>query len=287
MRGLSQRFAGIFSSDAIIVSKVGPKDPYEHDRFWDLIEHRWLWAVPLVMFCVAGVVALPYDIEVSKWFLQENAPHWILELADAAEPFGDGTCVIIFCIAMYLVDRARRRDLLLVIVASQGAGMVTNVIKIAVNRVRPASFTFDAPVSETFGPWFDFDNLSSSYQSFPSGHTTTAVGLAMALALIYPRAKILYFMLAVFVGVHRVSVGAHYMSDVFGGAFVGYTVGLICCRVHLWKWRLIGVVPPRPDENTGEASRSHAQRTQSLVNRPSDDGSALGAPDESSESVAK
>jgi len=287
MLGLRQRFGRLFSGDAILASEAGPKDPYDRDRFYDLVGSRWVWIVPLVAFCVATCVAFPFDLEVSKWFLQDNAPDMLHEIVDAAEPFGDGTCVFVFCILIFLLDQARRRDLLMVIIASQGAGMVTNLIKINIARVRPAEFTFDAPVGETFQGWLTLTNFSSETQSFPSGHTTTAFGLAMALSLLYPRARWLFFSLAVLVGLHRVSVGAHYMSDVFAGAAVGYTVGLICCRIHLWKWRQIGAVPPKAVDPEVDVPRAHFERSKGRTNQPSDDESEQVVRDESSESVAK
>ncbi len=274
----------IISGDAVIASQVGPKDPYQRDPFWVLLEHRWLWICPFLAFSLAMVAAFPFDLGVSKWFLEGNAPGFIHKLTSAAEPFGNGLGVTFICIAMFLLDKARRRDLVLVVTTSLGAGMVANLIKVCVVRVRPLSYSFDGPVLETFGPWLESNTFTSAYQSFPSGHTTTAVGLALGLGLVYPRARSLLFTLAVLVGLHRVCVGAHYLSDVFAGAALGYLVAIGCCRIHLWKWRMIGAVSPATEEATTSVPPAHLDR--SVTNRLQVDGSVRGDLGESSESAA-
>lgn len=225
------------------------------------------------------------DIELSKWFLAEQAPRFVHKLSSVAEPFGNGIGVIFICVAMFQLDKARRRDLVPVLLASLGAGMLANLIKITVVRVRPVAYTFDGSVWDTFWPWLDSPTFSSAYQSFPSGHTTTAVGLALTLGFIYPRVRGLFYTLAFLVGVHRVCVGAHYLSDVFAGATVGYLVGILCCRVHLWKWRNTGAVAPRSKEPITSVPKAHLDRAVG-ASRLQFDGSARGDQGGSSGSAA-
>jgi membrane-associated phospholipid phosphatase len=57
--------------------------------------------------------------------------------------------------------------------------------------------------------------------SFPSGHTALAFASATCLAATFPRWAMLFFLVAVAVGVERVLENAHYVSDVVAGAGVG------------------------------------------------------------------
>lgn len=66
---------------------------------------------------------------------------------------------------------------------------------------------------------------SRDYQSFPSGHTSTAFASATALTYAYGwKAAAIAYPLAAFVGASRLSDDAHWASDVVGGAFLGTLV---------------------------------------------------------------
>jgi membrane-associated phospholipid phosphatase len=57
--------------------------------------------------------------------------------------------------------------------------------------------------------------------SFPSGHTASAVAFAAGVALEQPAAGAILAPVAFAVGYSRLHVGAHWFSDVLGGAIIG------------------------------------------------------------------
>src|ERR1700712_633131 len=67
--------------------------------------------------------------------------------------------------------------------------------------------------------------------SFPSGHTASAVAFATGVALEQPLAGALLAPVAVAVGYSRLHVGAHWFSDILGGAVIG--VGAAALTVAL------------------------------------------------------
>ena len=70
---------------------------------------------------------------------------------------------------------------------------------------------------------------STHYQSFPSGHTSTAFASATALTYAYGwKAALVAYPLAAFVAAARVSDDAHWASDVVGGAFLGTLIARAC-----------------------------------------------------------
>lgn len=94
-------------------------------------------------------------------------------------------------------------------------GLLTNLLKRLVGRGRPTEF-------EASGA-FSFQNLLNdwTFQSFPSGHSATAVGLAFTIGFLWPRAFVPLLIVGVTVAISRVPVGMHYPTDVFAGCVVG------------------------------------------------------------------
>jgi len=68
-------------------------------------------------------------------------------------------------------------------------------------------------------------------KSFPSGHTLTAFAVATALYFSCDKNKrkpmLLLFVVAAFVGLSRSAVGAHWITDIFGGAGFGIWCGIL------------------------------------------------------------
>jgi undecaprenyl-diphosphatase len=111
------------------------------------------------------------------------------------------------------------------------SGILINLIKPLVGRLRP-KLLFEA---DLYG--FEPFRIGYEYNSFPSGHATTVFALAAALAILIPRWRLPLFGFAAVVGLSRIIVGAHYLSDVMGGAYVGVmTVFLLAalCRRRGW-----------------------------------------------------
>ncbi len=70
---------------------------------------------------------------------------------------------------------------------------------------------------------FSFSPFSghSSFESFPSGHATTIGAFFAAFSLLFPRYRIVFLACALWLGMTRVMVGAHYPSDVIAGLALG------------------------------------------------------------------
>ena len=63
--------------------------------------------------------------------------------------------------------------------------------------------------------------------SMPSGHTSSAVLMAMIINQYYPEFGGVAFVWAGLIGLSRVTLGVHYPSDIFAGAMLGLTISLI------------------------------------------------------------
>ena len=71
--------------------------------------------------------------------------------------------------------------------------------------------------------------------SFPSGHATTIWACGVALAILFPRWRLLWYALAILVSMSRVIIGAHYLSDVLAGAYVAVMTVLVLARLRYFR----------------------------------------------------
>jgi membrane-associated phospholipid phosphatase len=187
------------------------------------------------LLALLAAAALMVDLPIAWQFQQWNRVpinHAYLGYFDMFEPFGQallGTSLVLFVI--HQLDPARRWAMPRVLLCALLAGGAADLLKMLVARLRPNDFAFDGSVWTTFGAWLPLMRNSSQWQSFPSGHTATAAGLAAALIWLYPRGRVLFPLMAVLVGCQRITSGAHYPSDVLMGAAAGSLVALLLLKI--------------------------------------------------------
>ena len=103
------------------------------------------------------------------------------------------------------------------------AAVTSSVLKGIFNLPRPAGIL-------TEGSFYRIGE-ALLHRAFPSGHTLTAFAIASAFYFSASREKraplLLLFVLAAFVGLSRNAVGAHWLTDVLGGAGFGIWCGMI------------------------------------------------------------
>lgn len=120
-----------------------------------------------------------------------------------------------------------------VFVSVAGAGIISSLVKNVLGRARPKLF-------EQVGS-FDFSPFAfrADFASFPSGHATTIAAFAAALAILWPRARVVLFVAAGWIAATRFLIGAHYFSDavagmLFGGAFPYWLRARLAARRRLF-----------------------------------------------------
>lgn len=101
-----------------------------------------------------------------------------------------------------------------VFIAIAGSGLAANLLKRIIGRARPG--LYEQWTSHGFHPF-----SGSRFESFPSGHATTVGALFMAMALLAPRFRPMFLVMALWLGFSRVIVAAHYPSDVIAGLAFG------------------------------------------------------------------
>ena len=111
------------------------------------------------------------------------------------------------------------------------AGTLKNVF----NRLRPFE------VIEA-GNW-DWNFFGDRGSSFPSGHAAHFWGLFFPLAFLFPRYRIPFLIIPVFISVARVGVNDHWCSDVLASAAIAAAITLLFIWLFRLKERRVNVAP--------------------------------------------
>jgi len=131
---------------------------------------------------------------------------------------------VVMGVAVWLETRSRRNALLLALVPGV-AGLVAEVLKLLLRRERPAphdgAYLFRAFSDQ---PW------STKMIGLPSSHALVAFGGAWMLCKLYPRARVVWLLLAAGCALTRVQARAHFLSDVTVAAVAAWVVVELCWR---------------------------------------------------------
>lgn len=95
------------------------------------------------------------------------------------------------------------------------SGIAVNLLKIVFARYRPELYFKQGDYGFS---WFDQTHLLAS---FPSGHSATAMAVATALTLLFPRYGWFFIITGVVIIFSRVVLAEHYISDVIAGGYLG------------------------------------------------------------------
>ncbi len=184
-------------------------------------------AAGALCFGMLAAAALAVDVPLAGWCRDDVLPGDLVRLLRWTEVFAHGGGVLLVLLTVWTLDPARRRCLPRLAAAAYGAGMLSNCVKLLVSRTRPHILERPPAALETFGAWLPFlpgqvsEGWCHAVQSFPSGHSATAVALALTLSALYPRGRRLFFVFACLASIQRMTAGAHYLSDVLVGAGLG------------------------------------------------------------------
>ena len=198
-----------------------------------IIRANYTFFLPyLLLLIVVGVLQLTYSQEqLMQWVNVRNAP-----AADEFFPYatylGDGVFFVLVCLLLTINNR---RIGLMAFASFVLSSLVSLFLKQLVfsDSLRPLK-TFEHSTYQ----YHIIKGLDiHSYNSFPSGHTTSAFALFGMLALLDERKWRGWFFLviAALTGYSRVYLFQHFVEDAYVGSIIG-TVSTVVIYSLMYRW---------------------------------------------------
>jgi membrane-associated phospholipid phosphatase len=201
----------------------------DQKRIWKFPARLWqrqIWIpAAIVVGATAGLVALD-PIEANYFRRSTTFQGFNNIFTGNATVLGTMVAPIsLYVIGLVRKDSKMEQTALFAGEAVADAEILTTVLKDATKRVRPAGFPGQGNLSDS---WFESrGSLLRGDGSFPSGHSIAAFAVATVIARRYGNHRWVpyaaYGMAAV-VGFSRLSLSSHFLSDVFMGGALGYTI---------------------------------------------------------------
>ncbi|MFI0348132.1 MAG: phosphatase PAP2 family protein [Chthoniobacterales bacterium] len=206
-------------------------------RYWLLIT-RYILFLLGIFFLMWGAFLI--DAPVHAAVLKVEGVTWehsfLNLIVRAVSRYGDWPELILFGLIAFFIARAFKnlrwqRIFLIAMIASTIAGGLTNTLRLTTGRTRPRA----SPAIEQgwYGVYHEGRCLIgiSEYNSFPSGHTATAIGFASVILFASPFWGLVAMSLALAIASSRLLLGAHHPSDLLAASILGIGVAWFC-----WKY---------------------------------------------------
>jgi membrane-associated phospholipid phosphatase len=214
-------------------------------------ESRHPFLPPLIIAVVAlAAIAGSFllDTPVKHLVLDSHSGHWSRSpIAGRLSEYGDWPELMLLGVIGTLIARWFRnvrwqRILIAAMIASTLAGMTVNLSRLTTGRTRPRA----AVEMGWYGPRHAEKWLigEADFNSFPSGHTATAVGFAGVILFAAPGWGLLALVAASSVALSRILLGAHHPSDVVTAATMALVIAWLVWEFLGRRGRVDCIVRP-------------------------------------------
>ena len=186
------------------------------------------WLIGIAIAALAIALGFYFDDTVRDFMAEHQTPA-LRSFMRYVSLFGDWPSHVAFGLLLLAIAWMRdskkwTRIFLAMLIAMSLAGVTGNVIKRTIPRPRPSVHTD----MRWGGPRF-----SSKYHSFPSGHVDASTAFFCTLFLANRRIGLACFLIPILIGLSRMYLGAHYLSDVVCAAVLGIFCALIVAHFLL------------------------------------------------------
>jgi membrane-associated phospholipid phosphatase len=185
----------------------------------------------LALGALAGILVVGFAmlaLDARGFTFAGALPLWLVNTFNELTDFGRSgwsltplACLIVLAAVLSRPSAGRMTNLVLtsivvrlefLFLAIALPGLFVTVVKGFIGRMRPSDL---GPFM--YSPW----SWQHKYASLPSGHSAAAFALAVAMGALWPKLRVPVWTFAAVIGVSRVVIQAHFVSDVIAAAFVG------------------------------------------------------------------
>lgn len=186
-------------------------------------------AVIVTMAITATLCALIIDKPLAL-FIDRHETAWMRDFGHVFEEAGKSLWMLIatlgFGVAAWRSYRHHSLRSFGIFAAIATSGIVANVIKVLAGRSRPPHL-----IEHGIAAWEPLRwHTEYIWNSFPSGHASTGLAVAITVSAFYPRVRWLAWALGLCIALGRIVYNVHYLSDVLVGAALGVVAGLWAIR---------------------------------------------------------
>ncbi len=185
---------------------------------------------------VLSILTLDYWLAPKVIAAESSQQTWVF-ITDLGSSGWMAVFVFLWWLAAFAIGKSQptsikwpslRKKAALVFAAVALPGLFVLIVKFFAGRARPYTGEIG---------FFPF-TPGSANASWPSGHTTTAFGFAVAMGLAFPPLRWPLMAIAALIGYSRMVLEMHYLGDVIMGATIG-TLGAVV--VYNWLRPKIGL----------------------------------------------
>jgi membrane-associated phospholipid phosphatase len=180
---------------------------------------KWIAIIILSLCSILTVISYYYwDIPLTIYC--KGLGRSVLDIAEFVTIWGESRWYYMILVPAFIYfwflakNKLWSKRIIFIFISISASGLINMLVKWLAGRHRPSMLEKG---------FFGFNYFSVGYEltSFPSGHTVMAFSLAAAVSILFPRLSILAFIAAVSIGISRILITSHYLSDVIVGAGIG------------------------------------------------------------------
>jgi membrane-associated phospholipid phosphatase len=212
----------------VSIARIGPNILEDQTQIWRFpakLNKKKNWIpVALILGTTAGLIAA--DPHIASYFGSASAYSGFNRVF-SSNATAIGTAVVpvsMYAASLFTKDSKMNHTALLAGEAVADSEILAYVLKVSFNRARPTSVPPGGNLSDSF---YEGGSLIIGRGSMPSGHSIAAFSVATIMARRYGNHRWVPWVsygLATAVGFSRMTLSAHYASDVFVGGALGYSV---------------------------------------------------------------
>jgi undecaprenyl-diphosphatase len=180
---------------------------------------KWIAIIILSLCSILTVISYYYwDIPLTIYC--KGLGRSVLDIAEFVTIWGESRWYYMILVPAFIYfwflakNKLWSKRIIFIFISISASGLINMLVKWLAGRHRPSMLE-----KGFFG--FNYFGVGYELTSFPSGHTVMAFSLAAAVSILFPRLSIPAFIAAVSIGISRILITSHYLSDVIVGAGIG------------------------------------------------------------------